>query len=133
MTRTSCTIDGFNHGQQPIPAVCRVGNIVMTGGVYGMDPDTGQMAEGGLDAQAKMMFVQLRRILEAAGASLDDVVKMTFYLREHSARSAVNPVWLEAFPDPASRPARHTLINAHLPDPVMLQCEAMAVIDHDRG
>jgi 2-iminobutanoate/2-iminopropanoate deaminase len=128
MTRRSIVIEGFNHGPQPIPAACRVGNIVMTGGVYGMDPQSGQISAG-VAEQARLMFVQLRRILAAAGASLDDVVKMTFYLKAQEARSAVNPEWLTAFPDPASRPARHTLINEHLPGHVMLQCEAMAVID----
>lgn len=127
MTRRSIVIEGFNHGRQPIPAACRVGNVVMTGGVYGMDPETGEIS-GSLEDQARLMFIQLRRILSAAGASLEDVGKMTFYLKAREARSAVNLEWLAAFPDPASRPARHTLINEHLPGQVMLQCEAMAVI-----
>jgi enamine deaminase RidA (YjgF/YER057c/UK114 family) len=130
MTRRSIKIEGFNHGPQPIPAASRVGDIVMTGGIYGMDPETESIPDG-LEEQARLMFVQLGRILSAAGAGLGDIVKMTFYLKSHDARAAVNPEWLTAFPDPLSRPARHTLINDHLPGHVLLQCEAMAVIVHD--
>ena len=127
MKRKSISVKGLHHAGQPIPAASRVGNIVMTGGIYGMDPETEQIGDG-LEEQARLMFLQLRRVLESAGASLENVVKMTMYLRSHDARTAVNPEWLNAFPDENSRPARHTLINEHLPDPVLLQCEAMAVI-----
>ena len=130
MTRQSINVDGLHHAGQPIPAACRIGNIVMTGGVYGMDPATEKIGEG-LEEQARLMFVQLRRVLAAAGAALDDVIKVTMYLRTHDARIAVNPEWLKSFPDAGSRPARHTLLNPNLPDPVLLQCEAMAVIAHD--
>jgi enamine deaminase RidA (YjgF/YER057c/UK114 family) len=127
MTRRSIIIDGFNHGAVPIPAASRVANVVMTGGVYGMDPDSGKIAEG-CEEQARLTFLQLGRILQAAGAGFDDIVRMTFYVNTPEARAAINTEWLKAFPDPASRPARHTIHYDHLPATLLLQCDAMAVV-----
>lgn len=126
MARRSITIDGFNHGQQPIPAASRVGDIIMTGGVYGLDPATGEIAES-VEDQARLMFMQLGRILEAAGSNFDHVVKLTVYIKVQEARAAVNVEWLKRFPDPASRPARHTLTYDHLPGKMLVQCDATAI------
>jgi 2-iminobutanoate/2-iminopropanoate deaminase len=126
--RRSIEIDGFNHGAQPIPAACRVGNIVMTGGVYGMDTSNGEIPDE-LERQTALMFHNLRRIIEAAGTTIDRVVKVTVYVKISEARVAVNKEWLAAFPDPASRPARHTFQNEHLPANMLVQCDATAVAE----
>lgn len=126
--RRSIEIEGFNHGAQPIPAASRVGNIVMTGGVYGLDPATGKIPDG-VEKQAELMFANLVRIMQAAGAGMDRVVKMTVYVKVPEARAAVNTQWVAAFPDPASRPARHTFQNDHLPANMLVQCDATAVLD----
>ena len=126
--RRSIEVDGFNHGAQPIPAASRVGNIVMTGGVYGIDPQTGKIPDD-VEKQAELMFFNLKRIMAAAGATMDRVVKMTVYVKVPEGRPAVNKQWLEAFPDPASRPARHTFQNDHLPANMLVQCDATAVLD----
>jgi len=126
--RRSIEVDGFNHGAQPIPAASRVGNIVMTGGVYGLDPQTRKIPDD-VEKQAELMFFNLKRIMAAAGATMDRVVKMTVYVKVAEGRPAVNKQWLEAFPDPASRPARHTFQNDHLPANMLVQCDATAVLD----
>jgi 2-iminobutanoate/2-iminopropanoate deaminase len=125
--RRSIEIDGLNHGQ-PIPAASRVGNIVMTGGVYGADPAIGKLPDD-VERQAELMFSNLKRIMVAAGGSMDRIVKMTIYVKVPEARLAVNKQWLDAFPDAASRPARHTFQNDHLPGNMLVQCDAMAVLD----
>jgi hypothetical protein len=56
---------------------------------------------------------------------------MTFWVRNPGARAFINPAWLEAFPDPQSRPARHTLQNDHMPANLLIQCDALAVITPD--
>jgi len=127
MSRKSIVVDGFNHGPQPIPAASRVGNLLMTGGVHGLDPTTGKIPDDVVE-QARLTFLQLGRILEAGQASFDDIVRMTFYVKTPEARAAINSEWSAAFPDPASRPARHTLVYEHLAPNVLLQCDAMAVI-----
>lgn len=125
MTRRSIEVDGFNHGAQPIPAACRVGPLIMTGGVYGLDPETGKIPDD-VAEQARLMFANLVRILDAAGAGLGDVAKMTVYVKAPEARAALNAEWLKAFPDAASRPARHTQQNDHLPANMLVQCDVTA-------
>jgi 2-iminobutanoate/2-iminopropanoate deaminase len=127
MARRSIVIDGFNHGPLPIPAASRVGNVVMTGGVYGLDPETGKIPDG-VEDQVRLVFLQLGRILAAAGTGFDDVVRMTFYVKSADLRAAVNPQWVAAFPDPGSRPARHTLVYEHLAANLLIQCDATAVV-----
>lgn len=125
MTRRSIEVEGFSHGAQPIPAACRVGPLIMTGGVYGLDPATGKIPDD-VTEQAQLMFANLARILSAGGAGLGDVAKMTVYVKVPEARAAVNAEWLAAFPDPASRPARHTQQNDHLPANMLVQCDVTA-------
>ena len=128
--RRSIEVPGFSHAPQPIPAACRMANIVVTGGIYGLDVDSGKVPDD-LVRQTALMFENLQRVLAAAGATLGQVVKMTFWVRNPEARAFINPAWLDAFPDPQSRPARHTLQNDHLPANLLIQCDALAVITPD--
>lgn len=123
--RRSIETEGFNHGAQPIPAASRVGPLVMTGGVYGLDPETGKLPDDVVE-QARLMFMQLERIMTAADVGMDRIARMTFYVKVPEARAALNDQWLIAFPDPASRPARHTLVNEALPANMLVQCDATA-------
>lgn len=127
MTRRSIDIDGFRHGAQPIPAASRIGPLVMTGGVHGVDRDTGAIPED-LDGQVSHMFANLKSILEAAGASLDDIIKVNVRISAPDARARVNEAWKLAFPNPRSRPARHTITHSDLPPPIIVQCEAIAYV-----
>lgn len=124
--RTSIDVEGFSHGGLPIPAASRVGNIVMSGGISGIDPQTGKLPDE-VKRQAELMFANLSRILRAAGASMDTVVKMTVWVKVPEARQALNAQWLLAFPNEKSRPARHTLQNDHLPANMLIQCDAFAL------
>lgn len=131
MSRTSIYVDGFDHGAQPIPVASRKGPLIATGGIYGLDPDTGALPDD-VAAQTRLMFWQLERVLAAAGAAFDDVVRMTVYAKVPEARAHVNEHWLKAFPDPASRPARHTLAYDGLPANMLVQCDVIAMVDgHD--
>jgi enamine deaminase RidA (YjgF/YER057c/UK114 family) len=128
--RRSIVVPGFDHGAQPIPAACRVGGLIATGGVYGLDPETGRLPDDVFE-QARLMFLQLERVMAAAGASLGDIVRMTMFVKAPEARAAMNEQWIKAFPDAGSRPARHTLQNDHLPANMLIQCDALAMVsDH---
>src|SRR5882762_2402660 len=94
--RRSIEVPGFNHGPQPIPPACRVANIVVTGGIYGLDIDTGQVPDD-LERQTRLMFLNLQRVLEAACTTLGQVAKMTFWVRNAEARKFINPEWLQVF------------------------------------
>ena len=125
MTRRSIEIEGFGHGAQPIPAACRVGPLIMTGGVYGLDRASSKIPDD-VEEQVRLMFDNLARLLEAGGGGLADVARMTLYVKVPEARAAVNAEWIKAFPDPKSRPARHTLQNDGLPANMLVQCDATA-------
>ena len=65
--------------------------------------------------------------LKTADAGLKDVIKVTVFLKPDLSRDELNVHWLEHFPDPHSRPVRHTVINPYLPGAMLVQCEMTAV------
>jgi 2-iminobutanoate/2-iminopropanoate deaminase len=125
-TRRTIHVDGLAHAA-PIPVAARKGPLLASSGISGADPVTTRMPDD-LAGQVDNVFANIRRILEASGGRADDVVKLTFFVRERSARDAINIRWLEMYPDPDQRPARHTLI-ADLPPGVLVQCELLAYCD----
>lgn len=124
--RKSIHIEGVSHGSAPIPMGARVDNIVYSSGIAGVDAATSKLATGGA-AQAQHAFRNLRSFLSNAGASLDDVVRLTVYVKDNAVRASINEEWLACFPDPDSRPARHVLVY-DLANGMELQLEAVAVI-----
>jgi enamine deaminase RidA (YjgF/YER057c/UK114 family) len=126
LRRRSIEIDDFNHGEVPIPVACRVDHVVHTSAISGYDRKRSAYADGA-EAQTELMFQHLRRTLEAAGATTDDVVRMTFYVNAPELRPMINREWLKMFPDPASRPARH-ILNYATPKGCLVQCEAIAIV-----
>jgi 2-iminobutanoate/2-iminopropanoate deaminase len=124
--RVSIEVPGFGH-DAPIPAACRVGPFLVTSAVSGKEPFTGKMPEG-IDAQCAMMFATVRQILEIAGCSPEDVVKMNVWMKDRTQRPHLNKEWLVMFPDEHSRPARHTFAAPDLPGTMLVQCEVFAVV-----
>lgn len=124
-SRKSIDVEGYHHSGLPIPAASRVGPLVMTGGVSGIDPATGKLPDDVVE-QTQLMFENLGRIMAAAGVGLERIARMTVYVKVPEARPAVNDEWVKAFPDPAARPARHTLVYEHLPANMLVQCDATA-------
>jgi len=124
--RRSFEIEGLGHAN-PIPAVSRIGNIVATGGVSGTDTTTGKVPED-VAAQWANMFANLQKVLAAAGATPEDVIRVTVWIRRPEVRAEVNKEWVAMFPNPHSRPARHTMFYDQFTNPMVVQCEAWAVI-----
>lgn len=127
--RKSFEVEGLGHAN-PIPAVSRIGNLVSTGGVSGTDTRTGKMPEDA-EEQCANMFANLRKILAAAGATPEDVIRVTVWIKRPEIRAEVNKHWVVMFPDPDSRPARHTMFYDQFTRPMVVQCEAWAVIGGD--
>jgi enamine deaminase RidA (YjgF/YER057c/UK114 family) len=125
MARSSITIDEIAHGS-PIPNASRIGNIIVSGLIRGADPLTSKLAST-LEQQCAFMFQNMRRTVEAGGATVEDIVKVTVWM-EKLARAPVNHEWVKMFPDPASRPARQIMETAMEPG-VLVQCDFMAVIE----
>jgi len=104
--RKSIEISGFAH-KNPIPAASRVGNMLMTGIITGTDPATGKLADT-LEAQCANIFHHVRSIMAAAGGSTNDIIKISVWMADRGKRDVLNAEWVKMFPDPHSRPARHT-------------------------
>ncbi len=121
----SIDVPGASH-KAPIPAAARVANILCTSAVSGKDPASGQLPAD-VGGQVRNAFANLRAVLAAGGASLDQVVKFSITLHDDSVREAVNAEWLAAFPDPQDRPARHITVHP-LQHGMLLQLEVIAVV-----
>jgi 2-iminobutanoate/2-iminopropanoate deaminase len=124
--RRSISVSGASHAN-PIPSASRKGPFVVSGAISGMDPTTGKVPED-LDAQCRQMFANVRRVIEAAGGTPDDIIKMTVWITDRALRPTLNKYWVETFPDPDSRPARHTVASGDLTPPMQIQCDLLAVI-----
>ena len=124
--RVSIELPGMAH-DNPLPAACRLGPLLITSGVSGKMPHTGKYPET-IEEQCSQMFAAVRQILELGGALPEHVVKVNFWVRDRGLRPYINKEWLELFPDSYSRPARHTFQTQDLPDGMMVQCEVIAYI-----
>lgn len=107
----------------PYSQAIEVNGMVYTSGVIPVDPATGAIPEGSRE-QAKQAFLNLKHLLEAAGAGMDQVVKTTVFIKEMEDFGAINEVYAQYFPSPF--PARSCVEVARLPKDVMLEIEAVA-------
>jgi 2-iminobutanoate/2-iminopropanoate deaminase len=111
---------------QPFPTACKVGNVVFSSAVSGEDPVTHEIpADSKL--QAENAFRTVRRIMEEAGGTLDNIGKVTVYVKDREIRPVVNAVWEKVFNNPKSRPVRH-MVPFDLPPGRALQVEFLAVV-----
>lgn len=104
-----------------------VGNLVFSSAISGRDPQTG-VAPADPDQQAAAMFRNLRRFMEAAGGTPEDIGHLTVYLKEEKYREAVNKAWLDMFPDAHNRPARHA-VQSEMRRDLLFQIEVIAVLE----
>jgi 2-iminobutanoate/2-iminopropanoate deaminase len=123
----SIEVDGVTHGAAPIPMGARVGNMLFSSGIMGKDPTTDTLPADAAK-QAKFLFQNMRSLLRNGGATVDDVVRVTAYVVNDSVREPLNAEWLQCFPDPHDRPARHVIVK-DLPGGMLLQIEIMAVVE----
>jgi 2-iminobutanoate/2-iminopropanoate deaminase len=103
------SIDGSRaRHENPIPNACRIANIVMSSVIGGSNPGTRELPPT-LEQQIANVFAYIRHDVEAAGGTVDDIIKITFWVKDPvKQRAALNEEWVKMFTDPASRPARHT-------------------------
>ena len=103
----------------------RAGKTVYLSGQLGLDPATGNLAEG-IDAQAHQVFKNLRAVAEAAGGELNDVVKLTILMADLADFGKVNEIMSTYFESPY--PARATYQVAALPKAAKLEIEGILVL-----
>lgn len=103
------------------------GNFVFTAGQISLDPETGEIVPGGIETETRRVLQNLSSVLEAAGSSLDRVVKTTVFLRDMGDFARMNSVYAEFFT--GSFPARSTVQVAALPKNAAIEIEAVAIVD----
>lgn len=101
------------------------GDHVYVSGQIPLDPQSGEIVDGGIEAQARRSLDNLAAVLDAAGASLERVVRTTIYLVDLGQYGTVNSIYAEYFAH--HRPARVTLQVAALPRDAMIEIDAIAV------
>lgn len=102
----------------------RCGDTLYLSGQIGLDPATGKLVDG-IDDQIQRVFVNLKAVAEAAGASLDDVVKLTVYLTDLGNFGRVNETMARFFSPPY--PARAAVGVASLPRGALVEADAIVV------
>jgi 2-iminobutanoate/2-iminopropanoate deaminase len=109
----------------PYSQAIKVGGFIYTAGQGGMDPKTGEIVAGGIEAETRQVLTNIKNILEAAGSSLDLVVKTTVYLRDMQDFTAMNGVYAAFFP--TNPPARTTVQAAALPRGIAVEIDTVAI------
>ena len=122
MPRQALQPEGLAVPKPPYSPVVVSGDTVYTAGQIGNDPE-GNLVEGGIAEQARRTLENVRTCVEAAGCTLDDVVKVNAYLADLGDFPAYNEVYVEFFTQPY--PAR-TSVQAGLPPGVLIEIEAIA-------
>jgi reactive intermediate/imine deaminase len=110
----------------PYSQAVRVGDTLYMSGQIPLDPKTMQVVDGGIDAQASQVFANLRAVALAAGATLIDIVKLSFLLTDLGELAKVNEIMAAHFDAPF--PARATYQVAALPRGVKIEVEAVLVL-----
>ncbi len=110
----------------PYSQAVRWNGLVYCSGQIPLDPATGQLVEGGIEEQTSRVLDNLRAVLEAAGASLESVLKTTIFVKDLGDFGKVNEVYGRYFP--VNPPARATVEAARLPRDVRVEIEAVAFV-----
>ena len=122
------------------PHARRVGDLLFLSGIGPRDPATnaiagneyfadGRLRKYDIQAQARAVFANVRAVLEASGATWDDLVDVTVYLTDMARDfKAYNAIWAEHFPDAATAPCRTTLGITALPTPIAIELKCVAAL-----
>ena len=109
----------------PYSHAVKVGKMVFTSGQIGLNPDTGALVEG-VEAQTVQAITNLKAVLEAAGSSLQGIVKTTVFVKNMADFAQVNKLYGMLIPEPF--PARSCVEVAALPAGALVEIEEMAVV-----
>ena len=125
MTRRSVSTSSAPNAIGPYSQGITAAGFVFCSGQVGLDPATGELVSGGLEAEAERALKNLTAVLDAAGCTFGDVVKTTVFLADIADFPAVNAIYGRFMPDPP--PARSTFAVAALPKGARVEIEAIAI------
>jgi|SRR4030095_13852010 2-iminobutanoate/2-iminopropanoate deaminase len=110
----------------PYVQAIKVGEFVYASGQIPLDPKTGNLVDGGIETQTRRALENLKAVLEAAGSSLDRVVKATVFLKNIGDFAAMNEVYAEFLGQ--AKPARSTVAVADLPRGALVEIDLIALV-----
>ncbi|MDN3244764.1 enamine deaminase RidA (YjgF/YER057c/UK114 family) [Streptomyces sp. DSM 42143] len=120
--------DGVAPAAQYTHVVLGTGRFVAVSGQLALDEDGKPVGEGDAEAQARQVFENLRRCLAAAGATFDDVVKLTFFVTDMAHMSAIRAARAEHIPDDRLPAASAVQVAALVRPEFLMEIEAFAVV-----
>ncbi len=103
-----------------------IGNLVITSGQSPIDPATGNLVEGDIEVQTRQVFANLKAVLEAAGSSLDKIVKTTCFMDNMNDFAKMNEVYASFFS--GDYPSRSAVEVAKLPKGALIEIEVIAYL-----
>lgn len=107
----------------PYSQAIEIGNFVFTSGMIPINPATGELVTGSVEAQAEQAFSNLQHLIEASGSSMDKVIKTVVFIQNMEDFGKINEIYAKYFPEPY--PARSCVEVARLPKDVALEVEAI--------
>ena len=110
----------------PYSQAVKVGNLLFTSGMIPINPETNTLVEGGIEVQAEQAFKNIKNLLEAAGSSVDKVVKTVVFIKDMNDFAKVNEIYAKYFT--GNYPARSCVEVARLPKDVLIEIEAVAEV-----
>jgi 2-iminobutanoate/2-iminopropanoate deaminase len=110
----------------PYEQAIKVGDLVFTAGQIPIDPKTGNLVAGTIAEQTRQVLENLKAVLEAAGSSLDKVIKATVFLKNMADFAALNEVYGEYLGN--AKPARSTVAVADLPRGALVEIDLVAMV-----
>ena len=126
MERQLVNTDNAPKAIGPYSQAIRVGDLVFCSGQAGLEPATGNLVTGGIEAETLRVLQNLTAVLEAAGSSISRVVKTTVFITNMDEFQKMNAVYAEFFPSPP--PARSTVQVSRLPKDACVEIEVVATV-----
>jgi 2-iminobutanoate/2-iminopropanoate deaminase len=125
MQRQAIRTDAAPKAIGPYEQAIRIDGLVFTAGQIPIDPKSGNLVPGGIAEQTRRVLENLKAVLEAAGSSIDRVVKATVFLKNMADFAAMNEVYAEYFG--GAKPARSTVAVAELPKGALVEIDLIAL------
>lgn len=126
MKRIVVSTDKAPKALGPYSVAIRYGNMVFASGQLGLDPASGSIVPGGIEAETRQSLTNLKHVLEACGSGLEQVVKTTVFLKDMADFPKMNQVYAEFFVQ--EPPARSTIQAAALPKGGNVEIELIAIL-----
>ena len=115
----------------PYSQAIRTESFIFASGQAGLDPNTGELVAGGVEAETRQVLTNIQNVLQAGGTGMEHVVKTTVFLIDMNDFPKMNAIYAEFFK--GTPPARSTVAVAALPKAARVEIEAVAILPNAHG